>query len=263
VQSLQALALPSMPQDDPDFKVSDWVCVARMGNYWGEIGCIVGIEGSCIMLLLPPHLCGEAKDLVVYRHWGIRVPDNEFWMKPAGVKIHTQFGLECWEHQHGGLLAEKNKVTMVLKPFKPWELSRRLPDGSEPAILPSMANTFCKFLDSSMCERIPPSLRWLHPLLEPAGELVLLGSNVGVIIELGEVSAAIQFIKVYLMGMGFLQSPADSLVKFHRPGAQVYSLQDEELGRAVSCDYLLQQIEVKLRSGKKVSATPNICLYSV
>jgi hypothetical protein len=71
---------------------------------------------------------------------------------------------------------------------------------------------------------------------------------------IGEVAdTGAQLVEVYLIGKGVFQLPKQCLTKFQQPGAQVYSLQEGELGRAVSCDYFLQQIEVERRDGTKLS----------
>jgi hypothetical protein len=251
VQSLQALSLPSKPQDEPPFKIGDWVCVTRLGNYRGDIGCIHGIEGAYIMLLLPPRICDGEEEFEEYRTWCIQKADNVHWSWPLAVETHPHFGLDCLEHEEGWLTA-KDRLTLLLKPFKAWELSHHLPDRCELSILPFLANIFRKFLNPPMCEHIPPARTWFRPFLEPAGELVLLGSNVGVVIRLGLVAHTGQLLEVYLMGKRVFQIPEQCLIKFHRPGAQVYSIQDRELGRVVSCDYLSRQIEVERRDGTKV-----------
>jgi hypothetical protein len=157
-QTLLALTHPPTFHNSSDsFSAGEWVCIARPGTYWGDIGLVWSVSDDedmdRITVLLVPRITDEVNQ-ATYSNTFVRPPLRE------ELRPHTSDDPPLFtENGEGTWVSGRDRMTkngMVLKSLAPWELRKNMVDGRDLHLLPLQDAHFRHLLPHKKWSKIPP-----------------------------------------------------------------------------------------------------------
>jgi hypothetical protein len=238
-----------------DFPVGNWVSIARMGSYYGDIGRVIAHQDKVIFVATLMRMRSEAQEFDVnYAPHMLRMPQAGLWPAPATATENIEVGgIECTQ-ERDGLRRIFTKSGIRVMVYHPWELSMASPDGSPLKLTDRQARWFQEGLPSEYVESMPPVQTPHFPFL--VGERVRLFDCAGLLLQQGiMLDEDTPAWRVYEEeGRAYCLVPAKRLIKEHTFEQVFYPALGENVD-LISCDYF--RCEAKIRRRGVASTTGN------
>jgi hypothetical protein len=263
-QTFLSLTHPTPFYHTPDsFSQGEWICICRPGTYFGDVGLVRSLsddeDEDRITVILVPRISDEVNQ-TTYNDTFVRLPLREdLWPHTSNDPLlSTENGEETWFFGRDRMTTEG----MLLRSFAPWELGKTMVDGEDLYTLPLQDAHFRRFLPPEEWSRIPPVRNSRGHFMR--GERVQVVGHKGIVVGLNgsfgpgtgpsDISGGA---KLWYAEMEQIYSETTKrhilchsslLVKQHNEGDTAFSFGLGENVLILGCDYLKQEITVKLRA---------------
>jgi hypothetical protein len=261
-QVFLCLAHPPTFYDRPDlFSVNEWVCIARPGTYWGDVGLVRALSNDededRVAVLLVPRMVDKVNQAAfdaAFVRTGLMV---DLWPHTSDdLPLITEDGEETW-------ILGKERMTkegMVLRTFAPWELRKDMVDGSDLSLLPAQRDHFRRLLPLERWPCMPPVRDLRRHFIR--GERVLAAGHNGFLAgwdrSVGPGHPAFpnrrnlvyaEMERIYSETCkGYIMCHPSFIIKQHKEGDTVFSFGVNENVVILECDYLKQEVKIQLRA---------------
>jgi hypothetical protein len=141
------------------FPVGSWVCIARMGLHFGDVGCVVGHTNSLVHVITLIRAEKQSAEAPEARQALMRCTVGGLAGLPEEAIDANVGGIECWEKRlrESGQVLVLTKSGLRLIMYRPWELRCDLADGSPLSLEASQQELFKTALSPELMKRCPPA----------------------------------------------------------------------------------------------------------
>jgi hypothetical protein len=186
--SFQSLVCPPVFTTELDaFPVGNWVTIARMGSYFGDVGCVIAHDFGVIFVATQMRMHSEAQELdATYAPLLLRMPHIGFGDVAVLMDENKEEleigGIACIRERHG-LERTFTMSGMRVMGYHPWELRIDRADGFPLTVIDQQAQFFQQGLPSERVESMPPVKDSPYPYEFISAERVRLDCKTGLLMK--------------------------------------------------------------------------------